>query len=37
MPYLDPSKDTEIIADANPFGLGALLCQQEKRKWSKEI
>ena len=30
MAYFDPCKDTEIIADASPVGLGALLCQKEK-------
>ena len=30
MAYFDPCKDTEIIADVSPVGLGALLCQKEK-------
>ena len=30
MSYFDPSKETEIIVDASPVGLGALLIQEDK-------
>ena len=29
MSYFDPCKDTEMIADASPVGLGTLLCQRK--------
>eukprot|EP00112_Aurelia_sp_Birch-Aquarium-sp1_P015556 Seg346.2 transcript_id=Seg346.2/GoldUCD/mRNA.D3Y31 product="Transposon Tf2-7 polyprotein" pseudo=true protein_id=Seg346.2/GoldUCD/D3Y31 len=32
MSYFDPCKNREIIADASPVGLGALLCRKEMLK-----
>ena len=30
MSYFDPKKETELIVDASPFGLGAILFQEDK-------
>ena len=30
MPYFDPSQPTELIVDASPVGLGAMLCQKQQ-------
>ena len=30
MSYFDPKKDTELVVDASPCGLGAILCQTDK-------
>lgn len=35
MSYFDPEKETELIADASPIGLGAILYQKEKGESSR--
>ncbi len=32
MSYFDPSKDTELVVDASPVGLGAILFQMQNRQ-----
>ena len=31
MAYFDPAKDTELIVDASPVGLGAILYQSDRK------